>query len=52
MLELETGTNYSKDNAHKVEKDDNLTAIIVDSDKIVEGLYLEQQKMKWNSGMK
>jgi hypothetical protein len=36
-----------------VEKDDNLTAIIVDSDKIVEGLYLEQQKkMNWNRGMK
>jgi len=32
MLELETGTNYSKDNAHEVEKeDDNLTAILLDS---------------------
>jgi len=59
MLELETGTNYSEDNAHKVEKeDDNLTAIVVDSvesDKKVEGLYLEkeqQKKMKRNRGMK
>lgn len=57
MLELETGTNYSEDNAHEVEKDDNLTSIVVDSvesDKKVEGLYLEneQQKMKRNRGMK
>jgi len=59
MLVLETGTNYSEDNAHEVEKvDDNLTAIVVDSlecDKKVEGLYLEkeqQKKMKWNRGMK
>ena len=59
MLELETETNYSEDNAHEVEKeDDNLTAIVVDSvesDKKVEGLYLEQEqqkKMKWNRGMK
>jgi len=46
MLELETGTNYSEDNAHEVEKeDDNLAAIVVDSvesDKKVEGLYLEK----------
>jgi len=56
---LETGTNYSEDTAHEVEKeDDNLTAIVVDSvesDKKVEGLYLEQEqqkKMKWNRGMK
>jgi hypothetical protein len=29
MLELETGTNYSEDNAHEVVKeDDNLTAIV------------------------
>ena len=59
MLELETGTNYNEDNAHEVEKvDDNLTAIVVDSvdsDKKVEGLYLEkeqQKKMKRNRGMK
>lgn len=58
MLALETGTNYSEDNAHEVEKeDDNLTAIVVDSvesDKKVEGLYLEkeqQKKMKRNRGM-
>jgi hypothetical protein len=32
LLELETGTNYIKDNAHEAEKeDDNLTAIVVDS---------------------
>ena len=46
MLELETGTNYSQDNAREVEKgDDNLAAIVVDSvepDKKVEGLYLEK----------
>ena len=55
MLELETGTNYS---AHEVEKEDgNLTTIVVDSvetDKKIEGLYLEkeqQKKMKWNRGM-
>jgi hypothetical protein len=59
MLELETGTNYSEDNANEVEKeDDNLTAIVVDSveyDKKVEGLYLEkeqQKKMTRNRGMK
>ena len=59
MLELETGTNYSEDNAHEVEKeDDNLTAIVVDSvesDKKVEVLYLEkeqQKKMKRNRGTK
>jgi hypothetical protein len=59
ILELETGTNYSEDNAHEVEKeDDNFTAIVVDSvesDKKVEGLYLEkeqQKKMKRNRGMK
>ena len=55
---LETGTNYSEDNAHEVEEDDNLTVIVVDSvesDKKVEGLYLEkeqQKKMKRNRGMK
>ena len=59
MLELERGKNYSEDNAHEVEKeDDNLTAIVVDSvetDKKAEGLYLEkeqQKKRKWNRGMK
>jgi len=59
VLELEIGTNYSEDNAHEVEKeDDNLAAIVVDSvesDKNVEGLYLEkerQKKMKRNRGMK
>jgi hypothetical protein len=58
MLELETGTNYSEDNAHEMEKDDNLTAIVVDSvesDEKVEGLYVEkeqQKKMKRNRGMK
>jgi len=59
MLELKTGTNYSKDNAHELEKEDNnLTAIVVDSvesDKKVEGLYLkeeQQKKVKWNRGMK
>ena len=59
MLELETRTNYSKDNAHEVEKeDDNLNAIVVDSvqsDKKVESLYLEkeqQKKMKRNRAMK
>ena len=59
MLELETGTSYNEDNAHEVEKeDDNLTAIVVDSvesDKKVEGLYLEkeqQKKMKRNRGIK
>jgi hypothetical protein len=58
MLVLETGTNYSEDNANEVEKeDDNLTAIVVDSvesDKKVGGLYLEkeQQKMTRNRGMK
>jgi hypothetical protein len=31
MLELETRTNYSEDNALEVEKEDNLTAIVVDS---------------------
>jgi hypothetical protein len=31
MLVLETGTNYSEDNAHEVEKEDNSTAIVVDS---------------------
>jgi hypothetical protein len=32
MLELETGTNYSEDNSHEVEKeDDNVTAIVVGS---------------------
>ena len=55
MLELEAGTNYSEDNTHEVEKeDDTLAAIVVDSDKEVEGLYLEkeqQKKMKWNRGM-
>ena len=52
-------TNYSKDNAHEVEKeDDNSTATVVDtieSDKKGEGLYLEkeeQMKMKRNCGMK
>jgi len=44
ILELETGTNYSEDNAHEVKKEDgNLNAIVVDSvesDKKVEGLYL------------
>jgi len=59
VLELETGTNYSEDNAHEVEKEgDNLTAIVVDSvesDKKVEGLYLgkeQQKKTKRNRGMK
>jgi len=59
MFEMETGTNYSEDNAHEVEKEDDiLTAIVVDSvqsDKKVEGLYLEkeqQKKMKRNRGMK
>jgi len=59
MLELETRTNYSEDNAHEVEnEDDNLTVTVVDSvesDKKVEGLYLEkeqQKKVKRNRGMK
>ena len=59
MLELETGTNYSEDNAQEAEKeDDNLTAIVADSvesDRKVEGLYLEkeqQKKLKRNRGMK
>jgi hypothetical protein len=59
MLELETGTNYSEDNAQEVEiEDDNLTAIFADSaesDKNVEGLYWEkeqQKQMKRNRGMK
>jgi len=59
MLELETGTNNSEDNAHEVKKeDDNLAAFVVDSvesDKKVESLYLEkeqQKKMKRNRGMK
>ena len=58
MLELETRTNYSEDNAHEVEKDDNLAATVVDSVesvKKVEGLYFEkeqQKKMKRNRGMK
>ena len=55
MLELETGTNYSEDNAHEMEKDDDdLTAIVVDSvqsDKKVERLYLEKEQQK-NRGMK
>jgi len=59
MLELETGTNYSEDNPHEVEKEvGNLTTIVVDSvesDNKLEGLYLEkeqQKKMKRNRGMK
>jgi len=59
ILELEAGTNYNEDNAHEVKKEvDNLAAIVVDSvesDKKVEGLYLEkeqQKKMKRNRGMK
>jgi hypothetical protein len=54
MLVLETGTNYSEDNANEVEKeDDNLTAIVVDSvesDKKVE--KEQQKKMTRNRGMK
>jgi hypothetical protein len=59
MLELGTGTNYTKYNAHEVEEeDDNLTVTVVDSlgsDKKVEGLYFEKEqkkKMKRNRGMK
>ena len=50
ILELETGTNHSEDNAHEMEKeDDGLTAIVVDSvqsDKKVEGVYLEKEQQK------
>jgi hypothetical protein len=59
MLELKTGTNYSEDHAQEVQKEDNnLTASVVDSvesDKKVEGSYLEkeqQKNMKRDRGMK
>jgi hypothetical protein len=50
MLELETGTNYTEDNAHEVEKeDDNLTVVVVDSvesDKKLEDMYLEKESTR------